>query len=107
MAAKFVHSSTGRRDIPPPVPHDPAAPASDSFDWRAASRADRACCCIARPAVIVLMPPTADRPHQTDLLLCKHHYRMSKRALAAANATVLDLNGVPVSASEKRSPVPV
>jgi hypothetical protein len=107
MTVNFMHPSTSRRDIPPPVPHDPAGPASGSFDWRAASRAGRACCCIARPAVIVLIPPTADRPHQTDLLLCGHHYRTSKQALAAANATVLDLNGVPLAASEKRSPVPV
>jgi hypothetical protein len=57
--------------------------------------------------VIVLMPPAADRPHRTDLLLCGHHYLMSRQALAAAKATVLDLNGVPVPASEERSPAPV
>jgi hypothetical protein len=107
MTAKFMHPSTSRRDIPPRVPHDPPGSASDSFDWGAALRADRGCCCIARPAVIVLMPPTADRPHQTDLLLCAHHYRMSKQALAAANATVLDLNGDLIPASEKRSPMAV
>jgi hypothetical protein len=106
MSTKFMHPST-RRDIPPSVPHDPPGSASDSIDWRAALRAGRACCCIARPAVIVLMPPTADRLHQTDLLLCGHHYRMSRQALAAANATVLDLNGVPLAATEKRSPVAV
>jgi hypothetical protein len=37
------------------------------------------------------MPPTATRPHQTDLLLCGHHYRASRDALAAAGATVQHL----------------
>jgi hypothetical protein len=31
-----------------------------------------------------------------DLLLCGHHYRVSRKSLAAAGATVLDLNGEPV-----------
>ena len=34
------------------------------------------------------MPPTAARPHETDLLLCGHHYRASRTALAAAGAVV-------------------
>jgi hypothetical protein len=37
------------------------------------------------------MPPIAARPHQTELLLCGHHYRVSRQALAAANATVTEL----------------
>ena len=57
--------------------------------------ASRACCCPARPVVRVIMPPTADRPHETDLLLCGHHYRASRQALAAAHATVCDLGGLP------------
>ena len=52
---------------------------------------EQACCCPALPAVRVLMPPTADRPHPTDLLLCGHHYRASRDALAAANAAIQDL----------------
>jgi hypothetical protein len=107
MTAKFVQPSTGRRDISPPEPHDSAESASYLINWHAARRADHACCCIARPAVVVLMPPTAGRPHETDLLLCGHHYRISKQALAAVGATVLDLNGVPPAAIEKRAPVPV
>jgi hypothetical protein len=39
------------------------------------------------------MPATATRPHRTELLLCGHHYRVSGRALAAANATVTELLG--------------
>jgi hypothetical protein len=38
--------------------------------------------------VQVVMPPTPARPHQTDLMLCGHHYRASRAALAAAGAVV-------------------
>lgn len=46
----------------------------------------RSCCCPARPAVLVVMPPVPARPHETDLLLCEHHFRVSRPALAAAGA---------------------
>jgi hypothetical protein len=52
-----------------------------------------ACCCPANPVVRVVMPATAVRPHNTELLLCGHHYRVSRRALAAANAAVTELPG--------------
>jgi hypothetical protein len=51
----------------------------------------RACCCPGRPAVRVIMPPTADRAHPVDLWLCGHHYRASLGALCAAGAIVEDL----------------
>jgi hypothetical protein len=38
--------------------------------------------------VQLVMPPTQVRPHDTDLLLCGHHYRASRTALAAAGAVV-------------------
>ncbi len=59
------------------------------------TRAGRACCCPALPAVRVVMPATPARPHPTDLLLCGHHYRMSRRTLAAMNATVHKLREGP------------
>jgi len=52
---------------------------------------DRACCCVARAVVRVVMPPAPGRPHETELLLCGHHYRVSRRALAAAHARVQEL----------------
>ena len=55
----------------------------------------RACCCPANAVVRVIMPPTAARPRETELLLCGHHYRVSRRALAAAHATVRQLQGTP------------
>lgn len=56
-------------------------------------RAERACCCPARPIVTVLIPPTPDRPHAVDLLLCGHHYRVSRGALKAIGAVVFDEAG--------------
>jgi hypothetical protein len=59
---------------------------------------DRACCCPAGPVVTAAMPPTAGRPYQVDLLLCGHHYRVSRAALQAAGATVYGETGAPVTA---------
>jgi len=67
-------------------------PGPGSPDLRADIMA-RACCCPAWPVVQVTMPPTAQRPHPVDLLLCGHHYRVSAAALAAAGATVRELPG--------------
>ncbi len=53
--------------------------------------AERACCCPARAMVQVIMPPTPARPHQTELLLCGHHSRVCRQALAAAGARLRDL----------------
>jgi len=55
---------------------------------------DRACCCPAGAMVRVVMPATPARPRETELLLCGHHYRVSRQALAAAMATVRVLPGV-------------
>jgi hypothetical protein len=52
---------------------------------------DRACCCVARAMVRVVMPPAEGRPHDTELLLCGHHYRVSRAALSAAHAQVEEL----------------
>jgi hypothetical protein len=59
----------------------------------AGSLTDQACCCVARAVVRVVMPPTAERPHETELLLCGHHYRASRAALSAAHASVHELAG--------------
>jgi hypothetical protein len=39
------------------------------------------------------MPADGEGRAEVDLLLCGHHYRASKAALAAAGATVLDMKG--------------
>jgi hypothetical protein len=87
MNASFRQSSPGRVEG--------AAGASDATapHGPAASLTDQACCCVARAVVRVVMLPTAGRPHETELLLCGHHYRISWAALSAAHATVHELAG--------------
>ncbi len=74
-----------------------ASPDVYAIDWRGVRRAGRACCCAAKPVVIAVMPSTASRPHSTELLLCGHHYRLSRHALDRVGARVLDLAGSPVT----------
>jgi hypothetical protein len=68
--------------------------------------AARACCCPARPVVTVVMPPTADRPHPVDLLLCGHHFRVSQAALRAVGAAVYDETGLLIMAGPGNAAVP-
>ena len=86
MNVKFPHPAR-RGNATPGCLHD------DTIDARAAVPLGPACCCPARPAVRVVMPAAATRPHRTELLLCGHHYRASRQALAAASATVTALTG--------------
>lgn len=95
MNANFLHKKRGA--VEPPlnvVPDELAALIQES----------RACCCPARPVVRIVMPPTPERPHPTDLLLCGHHYRASRASLEAAHAVVCPLGGMasdtPAPASE-------
>ncbi len=86
-----------------PAASEPAGPDCRLVDWRASlRRAEHACCCPARPAVVVIMPATAERPYPIDLLLCRHHYQVCARALMAAGATVFDTRGSPVTTGQVR-----
>ena len=78
----------------------PATPVRGPIDWRALRFADRACCCEARPAVVVIMPPVAGRLHPTELLLCGHHYRASQMALAMSGATIFTVAGAALSSGD-------
>jgi hypothetical protein len=42
---------------------------------------------------MAVMPPGGRRHAATELLLCGHHYRVSRAALATAGATILDMEG--------------
>lgn len=53
---------------------------------------DHACCCSALPVVEALMPATDERPRPVELLLCGHHYRLSRDALELAGAHIFRLN---------------
>lgn len=52
-------------------------------------------CCSAQAIVRVVMPPGQSRTRPADLLLCGHHYRVSRQALAAASAVARGLPGTP------------
>ena len=86
MNARFLPPSVRKDAQPVSRPLDDAIPAREA-------PADLACCCPAKATVRVTMPPTQARPHETDLLLCGHHYRASRAALAAAHAMVQALPG--------------
>jgi hypothetical protein len=70
-----------------------SAPQDDVLRSSPAWREDRACCCPAQPVVRVIMPTPSRRRHSVDLLLCGHHYRVSRPALAAARARIEYLPG--------------
>jgi hypothetical protein len=86
------------RSLHPSVRKDGAAALFDAASRQEVlpAAADRSCCCVAKAVVRVVMPPTRARPHETELLLCGHHYRVSRQALAAAHASVVQLPGIPV-----------
>jgi len=77
------------------IPAAGAAPdiVQDTASGRPPARPDRACCCPARPMVVVMLPPTATRARPADLWLCGHHYRASQAALTQADAVVSDAPG--------------
>ncbi len=83
MNARSEHPAGQRRTAPGSLHDDNIAPGSP---------VGPACCCPASPAVRVVMPATATRPHSTELLLCGHHYRVSRAALAAASAKVTEVS---------------
>jgi hypothetical protein len=87
MDTRFPHPSA-RNDL---RPLDDAIPARGA----SADLAGQACCCPAKAMVRVIMPPTQARSHKTDLLLCGHHYRVSRQSLAVAGARVRELPGTP------------
>ncbi len=91
MNTSSLHPSAGNDDaaVQPSPGHVASMPAN------MADLADRACCCPAQAMVRVILPPTATRPHETELLLCGHHYRVSRQALTAAHAVVCELPWTP------------
>ena len=107
MLARFLRrlASLGRppsRPVRPAVQipswAGPAGSVSRQVNWRAARRASRSCCCPAKPVIIAVVPPSIGRVRAVDVLLCAHHYRRSRAALAAAGAALLHISGLPVSA---------
>jgi hypothetical protein len=92
MNAKFVNPSAAGNAVA--VPRGPSGMAAGLIEDPGGS-VGYACCCPARPVVRVIMPQGPSRPHSTDLLLCAHHYRVSRAALATARAVVGELPDTP------------
>ena len=95
MDAEFTHKSASSDALPAERVSD----ADAGFSADSAGLAGHACCCTAGAAVRVTMPPGPSRRHSTELLLCGHHYRVSRQALAAAGAVVRELPGTPADVS--------
>jgi hypothetical protein len=74
--------------------------ATGVIDWPAVGQANRSCCCIARPSVVVVLQPTHDRPHPTEVLLCGHHFERSRSTLLVSRALAFSLDGehLPITA---------
>ena len=87
-------------------PQTEEVPPPDDFRFTDPSVPTRSCCCPARPAVKVTMPPTATGAHSVDLWLCGHHYRASVPALLAARASVADLTTTQDCPSADRAKIP-
>jgi hypothetical protein len=87
-----------RRTGRDPVPGSERA--TGVIDWPAVRRASQSCCCIARPSVVVVLQPTHDRPHPTEVLLCGHHFGRSRPTLLASRALAFSLDGehLPITA---------
>jgi hypothetical protein len=99
--SRFQHPSYhGRRNRTTKTQDDehPATPEPATKYSLPLRYAQRACCCLAPPAVIAVIPSAGDRVAPTELFLCGHHYRQSRRALAASEITLLDLAGNPLTA---------
>ena len=92
MNAKFVNPSAAGNAVA--VPRGPGGMAAGLIEDPGGS-VGYACCCPAKPAVRVIMPSTSSRPRSTDLLLCAHHYQISRTALTATGAVVSQLPGTP------------
>jgi hypothetical protein len=103
MSVNFSHPSIAGRGATAAATRpeqDSPRPLGPLFvDLPAARLAERSCCCSAKPTVIAVMPLAPHRPRQTDLLLCGHHYRVSRQALDAAGVAVMDIEGTPVTGS--------
>lgn len=92
MHERYPHPSVGERCYP--AGHRPTSqatyPGGETDLEKKLDSADRACCCLAKPLVVAIIPPAAGRPEPVDLLLCGHHYRAYKDALEAIGATIHD-----------------
>jgi hypothetical protein len=78
---------------PATQPRGPALPTAVG-SWRGGfDPTDRSCCCQAAPQVKIVLPAGVGRRLPTDLLLCAHHFRLSREVLSAMGAAAYDAAG--------------
>jgi hypothetical protein len=100
MLMNLIHrsNSTHIGDLRPTAGTDtPHATTEPRSDVQVALWSGQACCCPAKPAVLVIMPPTTGRQQPTELLLCWHHYRASQHSLTVARAMAHLADGTPAA----------
>lgn len=68
--------------------------------------AARVCCCPARPAVAVVLPPTASRQDPGGLLPCGYLFRASQASLQTAGEAACDKTGMPVTTRARTADAP-
>jgi hypothetical protein len=90
--ASFPQADSEQPGAKAAITTDGPRSASQRIDWDALKTAGRSCCCPSQPAVIAILPPTPSRNNKTDLLLCMHHYRLSRQALQTAGAIMINRN---------------
>ena len=93
MTANYALRGTTRSGLPHRQRPEPGIHTAYQDELR---QAEHACCCAASPVLVAVIPPSAHRDHPTAILLCGHHYRASRAALAAAGASAFDRDGMPV-----------
>lgn len=76
----------------PELTHDPPSPAP--------ALEERACCCLAKPVAVAVMPVLGADDRPVDLHLCAHHYRLSRTALRKSDAVVYDGSGRRVTGAD-------
>lgn len=83
-----------------PTATAPVVPGDDVIKSTASAIViQRADCCPAHPAFRAVLAARGERTRPTELLLCGHHLRASRAALAAAGAAVYDTSGRLVSSA--------
>ena len=91
MTAMPWHPSQGLRTAIESAANAPDVPGDDLIGRTSARiTSQRADCCIARAAYLVVLRAGSVRPHAAELLLCGHHYRASADNLVKARAAVYD-----------------
>jgi hypothetical protein len=91
MTALPWHPSQGLPAHSESAPDAPDIPGDDLMGTATAPITNqRADCCIAAAAYLVVLPAGRTRPHAGELLLCAHHYRVSAENLVKAHAVVYD-----------------